>query len=246
MAPRTRSSGLRPDLKSSVGSSSTSNTLAPAASPCCSGPSAVTSVRMGAVVSSSAVRKPQNSPTVISLSIHLHQRHPQHAAEPQRRDELHHRIAGRLRGDELHVAAAVVLVDGFEVARFLFLRVEHLDDALAVERFLGDARDVAHRGLDARAVAAERFRHLADEPRQRRREDQHEQRQLPVEREQPADLQDDGQRIADQRAGGVGGGLGHLLDVEREPRQHRAGRLPVVVPRGEMQVLAEQVARASP
>ena len=47
---------------------------------------------------------------------------------------------------------------------FLILRVEHLDHALAVERFLRDARDVAHRSLDARAVAAERFDDLADQP----------------------------------------------------------------------------------
>ena len=118
--------------------------------------------------------------------VHLHQRHPQHAAQAQRSDELHHRVAGRLGGDQLHVAAPVVFVDRLELARLLLLRIEHLDDTLAVQRLLGDARDVAHRCLDARAVTAERLRDLADDQRQRRREDHDEQRQLPVEHEQPA------------------------------------------------------------
>ena len=100
-----------------------------------------------------------NSPTVMLVAVRS-ARSAIHSTPPRPSDAMNCTtgLLVALRGDELHVAAAVVLVDLLEVARFLLLRVEHLDDALAVERFLGDARDVAHRGLDARAVAAERAR----------------------------------------------------------------------------------------
>jgi hypothetical protein len=45
----------------------------------------------------------------------LVQRHPQDAAQSERCDELHHRVADGARRDELHVAPAVVLIDLLEV-----------------------------------------------------------------------------------------------------------------------------------
>ena len=71
----------------------------------------------GAVVMSMAVRKAHERPPCAMLAFgDLAQRHPENAAQRQRRDELHHRVAGGARRDELHVAAAVVLVDLLEVA----------------------------------------------------------------------------------------------------------------------------------
>ena len=175
-APETRPSA-RPDLKSSDGVSSTSNTLAPAARPCCSGTNESMSRLSGAVVMSIAVRKPMNS------SERQRARSQSGAAPPTgcRRDasEAMNCTTGLLVA---RAAMSFMLLRRLcsltfsKSAASCVLRVEHLDDALAVERFLDDARDVAHRCLDARAVAAERTRHLADQPRQRRRDQEHEQR----------------------------------------------------------------------
>ena len=56
--------------------------------------------------------------------------------------------------------------------------VEQLYDALTVKRFFGDARDVAHRVLYTRAVAAKRTTHRADDQSDDWADDGDQQREL--------------------------------------------------------------------
>jgi hypothetical protein len=69
-----------------------------------------------------------------------------------------------------------VLVDLFEALGLVILGVEYLDQPMRVDRFLGDARDVAHRILDALAVAAEAAVGDLHQPGDDRRRDDAEQR----------------------------------------------------------------------
>ena len=89
-------------------------------------------------------------------SEHLPDRDVQHAGKPER----------RRRSARPDCSAAFVPMSRMyecrlrsltasNTLRLVVLRVEDLDHALAIERFLRHARDVAHGVLDARAVAAE-------------------------------------------------------------------------------------------
>ena len=59
-----------------------------------------------------------------------------------------------LARDQLHVRGAIVFVDLFEALGLMILGVEDLDQAMRIDGFLRDPRDVAHRILNALAVAA--------------------------------------------------------------------------------------------
>ena len=111
---------------------------------------------------------------------------------------------------------AIALVGDLEDGFLVAFCVESFDDALRVERFFGNPRDIAHRGLDTRAVATERPVDELDQPRDRRRQQQHEGRQLPVVIEEHADQAEDGQGVADHHRHGVRGGFGDPLDVQGE------------------------------
>ena len=119
------------------------------------GPLMLTRLRSGEGMSIKAVRNAQEFVDLHVVRKHLPDRHVEHARERDRGDALHHRVADRFGARELHVRGAIELVDLLESLGLVILGVEDLDQAMRIDRFLGDARDVAHRVLNALAVAAE-------------------------------------------------------------------------------------------
>ena len=132
----------------------------------------------------SATRKRQQVAHGAASMHDIGDRDRQHDSGAERHHHLHHRIRQALGEHQAHVRAAVVLVDGLELRVLIILRVVDLDDPRRVQRFLGDARDVAHRVLDAPAVAAELAVDDRDQPRDQRTHGQRDQRQPRVEIEQ--------------------------------------------------------------
>ncbi len=113
---------------------------------------------------------------------------------------------------------------------------------MRVDRFLRHARDVTHRVLDARAVAAEAAVRDLHQRRDHRRGGDAKYGQAPVHVEQCADEPDDRQAVADQRYRRVRGRIRDQFDVVRELRQEVARLLPVQVGRRQAQVMREHVA----
>ena len=107
-----------------------------------------------------AVMKPRNDAVV-----EIGERQIHHRGNAERDRVLRQRIAERVHGDETHVEPEIARIDVLELPPLVLLAFEHLDDAMAVQRLLREPRDVAHRVLDARAVAAKRAAHRADDHR---------------------------------------------------------------------------------
>ena len=180
---RARAPSVRVPPCGSIGASSTSNTLAPAAMLCCSGPLTFTSA---AAARSPAAARSESGRTrrPASCRWHLAVGHVQHARQADGGDHLHDRIAGGARGTRRMLVWRLSSLATSNRPLQVLLGVEHLDHAVRIDRLLGDARDIAHRILDARAVAAEAPVDAAHQPGDRRRHEQREQRQPPVQPEQ--------------------------------------------------------------
>ena len=76
----------------------------------------------------------------------------------------------------------------------MLLGVVDLDQARRLEALLGDARDVAHRVLDAAAVAAEALVDDRHQPADQRPDGERDDRQARVQPQQDRDRADDGER----------------------------------------------------
>ena len=76
--------------------------------------------------------------------LNLMNRHEQHAAQRDRGDALHDRIADGLGAHQFHVGGTVVFVDQLEALRLVILGVENLDQTQGIDGFLCHPRDVAH------------------------------------------------------------------------------------------------------
>ena len=181
--------------------------------------------------------------------VHLHvvgeylpNRHIEHARERDRGNALHHRVADRFGARELHVRGAIEFIDLLEPGGLVILGVEDLDQAMRIDRFLGDPRDVAHRVLNALAVAAEAAVGDFHEPADHGCRRDAEQRQPPVHVEHVGQQTDDGQAVADQRNRRAGRRGRHQLDVVGELREQVPGLLPIQIRGGQAQIVREHVA----
>ncbi len=172
---------------------------------------------------------------------HLPDGDEKNAAERHGRDALHDRIADGPRTDQFHVGGAVVLIDPFEPLGLMILGVENLDQAMRIDGFLGDARDVAHGILDAFAVAAKAAVGYLHQPRDHGRRDDAEHRQAPVHVEQRHQQRENGQAVADQRNRRAGRRRGDQFDVVGQFRQQLPGLLSIEIGRRQPQVVREHI-----
>ena len=124
----------------------------------------------------------------------------------------------------------------------MLLGVVDLDQARGFEALLGDARDVAHRVLDAAAVAAETAVDDRHQPAHQRTHDERDEREAHVEPQQKADRGDDGERGAHHDDHRVGGRLADLLGVVGEARQQRGGRAAIEVTDRQVQDVPKHLA----
>jgi hypothetical protein len=129
---------------------------------------------------------------------HLTNRYEKHTAERDRGNTLHHRVTDRPGAHQFHVRCAIVLVDLLESFRLMILGIEDLDQAMRIDGFLGDTRDVAHRILDALAVAPESAVRNFHQPSDDGGQDDAEQREAPIHIEQVDEQRQDGQTVADE------------------------------------------------
>src|SRR5579862_446397 len=123
--------------------------------------------------------------------------------------------------------------------------VVDLDEAWRLEAVLGNTGDVAHRVLDAAAVAAELLVDHRDQPADQRAHDESDQGEARVHPQQECDRADDGERTAQRDDDRVGRGLADLLAVVGEARQQRTGRAAVEIADRQPQDVTEHL-RAQP
>jgi hypothetical protein len=195
------------------------------------------------VISSSAVRKEVNSPIVMPAAEHVADRDVHHPASPIAETICTTGWRARARMSFMFWRA-VVLDDLLELRRLVRLRVEHLDQPLALDRLLGDARDVAHRVLDPARVAAERAIDPLDQPADHGAAIKRERGQPPVAVEEPREQPDDRQRVLDQDRDDGRRGLGDQFGVVRQARQQLAGLAAVVERDRQVQVVRNSSARS--
>ncbi len=166
----------------------------------------------------------------------------QHERETHDGHQLHGRIRDSFGQNELHVRAQVAIVHGVELPAQMLLCVVDLDEPRGFEALLGDARDVAHRVLDAAAVAAELLVDDRHQPAHQRPHDERDERETHVEPQQKADRGDDGERGAHRDDHRVGGRLADLLGVVGEARQQRGGGAAIEVTDRQVQDVPEHLA----
>ena len=124
----------------------------------------------------------------------------------------------------------------------MILGVEDLDQTRRVYGLFRDPRDIAHRVLDALAVAAKAAIGDLHQPGDRRNRDDAESREPPVQVEQIREQSEDGQRVAEQGDRCAGRRTRHLLDVVGELGQEHARLLAVEISRGQAQIVGEDIA----
>ena len=111
--------------------------------------------------------------------------------DAQRGHELHDRVGETAGKNEAHVRAQVVLVDRVELAVEVVLGVVDLDQPRRLEALLGNAGDVAHRVLDAAAVAAEAPVDDGDQPAHEGTDGERHQGESGVQPQEVADRADE-------------------------------------------------------
>ena len=141
------------------------------------------------------------------------------AAEPQYNDDHHgaeelaHGVGHGLADVDAHDVVAIVRVHLVEAAVHLLLGTEGLDDAQAAQRLLHLAHGVAPEGLGLHALALELAPHQAHEPSEDGHEDDGEERELPGDKEQRAEVDRDEDRVLEQHVERRHDARLHLLHV---------------------------------
>ncbi len=151
------------------------------------------------------------------------------------------RIAGRARCRQADIQPKVALIDRSELLALVVLALKYFDDAMALQRLLGNTGGVAHRSLDTRAVPPEGFAHVADQCADRRADDRDEQRQRRAEPDHHRDEHDDRQGVPDQHDDRIRDRFGDLLGIVGQLRDQLAGRRLVEVARRHEQIMLEQL-----
>ena len=132
-----------------------------------------------------------------------------------------------------HDEAAQHLRGAAETAELVILTAEHLDHLLAFDGFLQHVHHVAERAQRLARHAPQALGDQAHRERDGRSDDQCDQRELPVEIEQPRQQPDDGNRIPDQHREHRGRRAGHAGDVVGHLRKQRARSVVVEVAGGQ-------------
>ena len=183
--------------------------------PCCSGPATPTSSRSGCAMPISATKKPMKSPVLVRPWTVSAMRQRQHHRQADRGHQLHHGVRQPLGEDQPHVGAQIVLVHRVELRLEVRLGVVDLDETRRLEALLGDPGDIAHRVLDAAAVAAELAVDDRHQPGHQRSHGERQQREPHVVPQHQRDAGEDRERGAHQHHHRVGGRLSDLLGVDR-------------------------------
>ena len=145
-------------------------------------------------------------------------------------DQLDHRPAHGVGEDQLHLLLLVVFVLFAKLDGFISLAVEHLDDALGFDDFLGHMAHAAHGILDARTDFAEALGDFAHTDGQNRRDDQEDHRQLDVFVQHQRGQPDHAQAVLDYIDCALGHGLCHLFGVVQQFGKQFAGGGTVIIP----------------
>ena len=147
------------------------------------------------------------------------------AAKPQHNDnhagaqKFAHRMGGALADGYLHRRFAVLVVDGHKTAFHLALCNECLDDAQAAERLLKLAESVAPLRLGIEGVALERLAYAANTDGHDGHDDQGEQRELPTQIDERADIDEQEDGVLDDHVERRADRGVHFVDVGRDARQ---------------------------
>ena len=129
-----------------------------------------------------------------------------------------------------------------QAAALVVLAAEHLDHPVRADRFFQRVRQRARALLHENADALHPPVDLADREADERKRGEGDQRQLPVDVEQIAEHERDGQRVADAHGDRLGRGRRDLLRVERHLREQNARGGRVVERRGQPQQVVPRLA----
>jgi hypothetical protein len=130
--------------------------------------------------------------------------------------------AAACRGNRLaHVEAAQALVGVREAPHLVFLPAEHLDYLVAFDRLFDDVHELAHRALRLARHVPQPARKLPQHERDQRRSDERDQRELPIEIEEPGEQRHHRDGVLDHDRQHAGCSRSHARDVVRDPRQQR-------------------------
>lgn len=144
------------------------------------------------------------------------------------RNELNHRIAGRLGQRPFHQQLAVAFVDLIETARLIVLGAKDLGQPLTLDHFLRGGGEIAHRMLDARADAAKALADPADQYSNHRGDQQREDREPGIQIEHQRHEADHLQTVPDHHRYGLGRCVGDLIDVEGQARQELPRSIAII------------------
>ena len=136
-----------------------------------------------------------NSPTVARPASESSQRDVDDDRQREGGKGVRDRRAERRRHRLAHVEAAQALVGALEAPRLVVLAAEDLDHLVALDGLLQHVHQVAHRRLRLARHAAQAPRQQAHEQRDRRPHRERDQRQLPVEVQQPGQQPDHRDRV---------------------------------------------------
>ena len=154
---------------------------------------------------------------------------------------MSHRNTERAYSNKFQVLLAIALIDFIKPSLFVVLTTKYLDDPVAAHDFLGDLCHLAHRVLDAIAVAAKSNTQDANHRGDDRKQDNHENRQLRTLQNHYAERSNHGQHIANRYGYDAGNRLCNHLDVVGHAREQRPRGSAVEKPGRQRQKFAEHI-----
>src|SRR5882757_74588 len=147
---------------------------------------------------------------------HLAYRHVQYARQRYGCDALDDGIADGFGAHQFHVGRAIEFIGVLEALGLVILGIKYFYEAMCIDRLFGHPRDITHRILDTRAVAAKAAVGDLHEPGDDGRRCDAKESQPPVHVEQRREQAEDGQTVADQRNGCRRRGTGDEFYVVRQ------------------------------
>ena len=186
-------------------------------------------------VSSATTYDMNSAKSNLRAAVALQQRDPDDRAHRARGEEHRERRARRGRRRLLGHRVAQAVRGGDGAVALVLLAAEHAHDAVPADHLLEHLRQRARAVLDVARDAPQAAAEIADHDADDRHDDERQQRQLPVEPQQVAEADGDGERGTDGVGEGARRGRSELVGVERDLRLDHAGRVRVVVRRGQLE-----------